>query len=255
MRVWYTRAMKILAMVFLALTCALAQAGPHVVFVLGEKEYKTMETVPAFFESALKPAGYTATFITAPPEGEATNDFSGLAEALAEADLCFLSVRRRAPAKEDMQALKRFVADGKPIVAIRTSSHAFHLKDQPVPEGHEVWEAFDPAILGGNYHGHYREQMAEISVAEGAADHGILKGVGPLRSSDKLYQSRPLAAGTKLLLAGKIDGEVAEPVAWTNAVGENQAKIFYTSLGQDTDFADVAFQKLLKNAIDWAVLD
>jgi type 1 glutamine amidotransferase len=247
--------MKLLSVVFLVVTCAFVDAGPHVVFVLGEKEYKTMETVPAFFESALKPAGYTATFITAPPEGESANVFSGLAEALAEADVCFVSVRRRAPAKEDMEALKQFVADGKPIVAIRTSSHAFHLKDKPVPEGHEVWEAFDPAILGGNYHGHYREQRAEVSVVEGAADHAILEGVGPLPSSDKLYQSSPLAAGTTLLLTAKIEGEAAEPVAWTNAVGEKGAKIFYTSLGQETDFSNGAFRGFLKNAVDWAVGD
>ena len=185
--------MKFLAILTLSFTCLLAQAEPNLVFVLGEKEYKTPETVPEFFKTVLKPAGYTGTFITAPEEPEKRDDFSGLAEALEKADVCFVSVRRRAPAKKDMAALKKFVADGKPLVAIRTSSHAFHLRGKPAPEGHELWEEFDPGILGGNYHGHYKEELAKISTAKGAANHPILKGIGPLPPSDKLYEPCPLA--------------------------------------------------------------
>ncbi len=244
--------MKHLVLLLLTSFALAAHAGPHIVFVLGEKEYETLETVPAFYESDLKPAGFTATFITAPSEGEKRDDFAGLAEALEKADLCFISVRRRAPAKADMAALKGFVAEGKSIVAIRTSSHAFHLRGKPAPEGRELWEEFDPAILGGNYHGHYGEEPAEISVSKGAADHAILKGVGKLPPSDKLYEPRPLADTTTLLLLGTIEGKDPEPVAWTNTAGENRAKIFYTSLGQRSDFADAEFRKFLKNAIDWA---
>lgn len=245
--------MKLIATFALAFTCLTARAEPHIVFVLGEKEYQTPETVPAFFEKELKPAGYTATFITAPDEPEKRDDFSGLAEALEKADLCFLSVRRRAPAQKDMEALKRFVAEGKPIVAIRTSCHAFHLRGKPAPEGRELWEEFDPEILGGNYHDHYREELAKITVAEGAADHPILKGAGPLPPSDKLYKCGPLADSTTLLLKGTIEGKDPEPVAWTNAAGKNGAKIFYTSLGQASDFENSEFRKLLKNAVEWAL--
>jgi hypothetical protein len=245
--------MKWLAIfLFTLFTCPLV-AGPHILFLLGEKEYKTLDTVPAYFESELKPKGYSATFITAPPEGEKRDDFSGLAEALEKADLCFISVRRRAPALKDMNALKKFVAGGRPIVAIRTSSHAFHLRGEPAPEGRGLWEDFDPEILGGSYHGHYGDELAKISVAEGAADHPILKGVGPIASSDKLYEPRPLAKSTTLLLNATIAGKEPEPVAWTNRAGPNKAKVFYTSLGQTTDFEDAEFRKLLKNAIDWAI--
>tara|TARA_R110002096_G_scaffold233229_8_gene423253 strand:+ start:415 stop:1158 length:744 start_codon:yes stop_codon:yes gene_type:complete len=247
--------MKLLTILALTFTSILAQAGPHLVFVIGEKEYGTHESLPAFFESDLKPAGYTATFITAPPEEGVRDDFSGLAKALKKADACFISARRRAPAAKDMQALKQFVADGKPLIAIRTSSHAFHLKGAPIPDGHELWEEFDPAILGGNYDGHYREEIATMSVAEEAKDHPIFKGLGKLPTSDKLYRNAPLAESTTLLLTGTIEGQAPEPTAWTNTVGDNNAKIFSTSLGQLSDFENTEFRKFIKNAIDWAVAE
>lgn len=230
-----------------------AEAGPSIVFLLGEKEYKTLDSVPAFYQETLKPEGFEANLIAASHEDEVRNDFDGLAEALQLADLCFISVRRRAPAEEDMEALKAFVAAGKPIVAIRTSSHAFHLRGKDAPEGHGLWEAFDPVILGGNYNGHYGKETVQVTVAEGSEDHPILKDVGKLPPSDKLYRAAPLKEGTTLLLEGKIDGKPAEPVAWTHRAGPNQAKIFYTSLGQTSDFEDPQFRKLLANAIAWAL--
>lgn len=244
--------MKIFTGLILSLICFASEAGPHIVFVLGEREYKTLETVPVFFEKELKPAGYTATFVTAADDEASRNDFSGLAEAMKSADICFVSVRRRAPAKADMDALKNHVAEGKPLVAIRTSSHAFHLRGKPAPEGHDLWEEFDPAILGGNYNGHYKSEPATVTVAKGAENHPVFKGVGKLPVTDKLYKAAPLAKSTTRLLDATIEGQPTEPVAWTHSVGEKEAKIFYTSLGQTSDFADAEFRKFLKNAIDWA---
>lgn len=227
--------------------------GPHIVFLLGEKEYKTLESVPKFYEEDLKTKGYTATFITASHEDDVRDEFDGLAEALEKADLCFVSVRRRAPAVDDMEALKRFVASGKPIVAIRTSSHAFHLRGKPAPEGRALWEEFDPEILGGSYHGHYGDEIATVSVVKGAKDHPILAGVGKLPDSDKLYQAKPLKESTTLLLEASIEGKDPEPVAWTNRAGDKEARIFYTSLGQVSDFADPGFRQFLVNAVAWAL--
>ena len=50
-----------------------------------------------------------------------------------------------------------------------------------------------------------------------------------------------------------IEGEEPEPVAWTHLAGEKSARVFYTSLGQVTDFADPQFRNFLRNAIDWAL--
>jgi len=67
----------------------------HIVFVLGEREYGTLENVPKWFEKHLKPEGYKGTFIVAQPEDDVRNRFEGMSEAVAKADLVFISVRRR----------------------------------------------------------------------------------------------------------------------------------------------------------------
>ncbi len=245
--------MKTFLLALISLFSASAFAGSHIVFVIGEKEYGTKESLTEFFETELKAAGHSATFITAPPEGEAKNDFSGLAEALDKADLVVVSARRRAPAKKDMDALKKFVADGKPLLGIRTASHAFHLKGKEIPKGHAVWEEFDPEILGGNYHGHFGEEPAPVTVMKGAENHAILKDVGGLPDTSKLYNAAPLKDSATCLLIATVTGKTPEPVAWTNVVGENKAKVFYTSLGLVEEFKDKEFRKLLKNAFAWAL--
>ena len=79
-------------------------------------------------------------------------------EQLAEADVAMISVRRRALPKPQLDVFRKFVADGKPIVAIRTASQAFALRDGQPPAGHDVWPEFDRDVLGGNYQGHHANQ-------------------------------------------------------------------------------------------------
>ena len=82
-------------------SCSQDSPKRHIVFVLGEREYGTLENVPKWFEKHLKPEGYEGTFIVAQAEDETRNHFEGMAEAVADADLVFVSVRRRAPEKEE----------------------------------------------------------------------------------------------------------------------------------------------------------
>ena len=46
-----------------------------IAFVLAEREYDTVKTVPAFYESELKPLGFRATYVIAPDDGDGRNDF------------------------------------------------------------------------------------------------------------------------------------------------------------------------------------
>ena len=49
---------------------------------------------------------------------------------------CPASRPRRRPLPADQLALlKAHVAAGKPVLGIRTASHAFHLRNKPAPEG------------------------------------------------------------------------------------------------------------------------
>lgn len=232
-----------------AFTFAEAQQ-PHVVFMIGEDEYETNVTLPKFAQQQLEPRGIRCTIIHSDEADK--NNFAGLT-ALKTADLLFVSVRRRSPPKDQLDLVREFVAAGKPVVGIRTASHAFHTKGTH-PEGHDEWQEFDAEILGGNYHGHHANGITSVlKVADGMQEHPILAGV-PVDSfvgSGSLYLVSPLAKTAKPLIIGSIPDHPAEPVAWTHQHGDS--RVFYTSLGHVSDFQNEAFNKLLTNAVIWAL--
>ncbi len=249
--------MKLLRRFLLAFVCfALPAQAANIVFMIGEEEYFTWETLPEFARKELEPLGHHVTFIHADKADK--NNFTGLVAALKDADLLLVSVRRRTPPKEQLDAVRAFLAAGKPLIGIRTASHAFALrpKDKLIDDQHANWQEFDPAVLGGNYHDHHKGKDQTIcTVAAGAESHAILKDI-PLSEfigHGTLYKNTPLAKTTTPLLIGAIPGQPAEPVAWTHRYGPKQAKIFYTSLGHPDDFKEPAFRKLLLNAIAWAL--
>jgi type 1 glutamine amidotransferase len=241
----------------LLLVAPLCFAAPaHVVLMIGEDEYQTRETLPAYADSTLRPAGLRVTIIHASKENK--NDFPGLIAALRDADLLLVSVRRRTPLKEQLDAVRAHVAAGKAVVGIRTASHAF----SPLPRETitdpklGLWTTFDAEVLGGNYQGHHRgEGPTTMVVAPGAAAHPILAGVEVARLTTPvtLYKNAPLAAGSTALLIGTFLQYPPEPVAWVRTSGPKQARVFYTSHGGAPDFANPDFRRLLLNAVQWAL--
>jgi len=225
--------------------------GPHVVFVIGESEYDTATTLPDFAAAELETRGVRTTFVFADE-----NRFPGI-EAIESADLVVLSVRRRTPPRDQLELIRAYLRRGKPLLALRTSSHAFALRSSAPPEGHVDWPTFDVEVLGGRYENHYdNRQGTDVYIRPEAGVHPILADVKhpSFRSGGTLYRSRDLEASTFVLLEGRtiVDGEtVDEPVAWTHAYGDS--RIFYTSLGHASDFAQAPFRQLLFNAIFWAM--
>ena len=107
----------------------------------------------------------------------------------------------------------------------------------------------------GHYTGHHTPgPNATVSIASDAASNPILTGVDlvSLLGRGSLYKVSPLAKSATPLLIGTIPGQAAEPIAWTNLTSSG-GRVFYTSLGHADDFAEPSFQRLLRNAIDWAV--
>lgn len=230
---------------------------PHVVFVIGEDEYKTDETLPVYAERELAPRGLRTTMIHANPKDK--NDFPGLG-ALATADLMLVSVRRRTLPTEQLDLIRRYATSGKPIAGIRTASHAFALREGDPPAGHAVWPEFDAEILGGHYTGHHGagddgKPHTFVWAWTEERQHPILTdfpdGELPVRSW--LYKTRPLAETATTLLLGRVEGpDPAEPTAWTNQT-EQGSRVFYTSLGHEADFELAAFRELLTRGIFWAL--
>jgi type 1 glutamine amidotransferase/nicotinamidase-related amidase len=222
---------------------------PRAVFLIGDDEYNTEKTLPAFANAELEPLGVRCTLVIADPK--APHDFKGI-EALEDADLMVVSVRRRAPTTDQMRIIRDYVRSGKPVVGLRTASHAFDTRGK-APQGHVEWPAFDRDVLGGLYTGHHANDVRPtIAAANDASSHPILAGVAtPLAGKGSLYKTSPLAATAQALLIGEIPGHPAEPVAWVNLAGSS--RVFYTSLGHPGDFEGAAFRRLLKNAIFWAM--
>jgi putative membrane-bound dehydrogenase-like protein len=222
---------------------------PRAVFLIGEDEYKTEVTLPAFAASELEPLGVRCTLVIADPKSP--HDFRG-AEALNDADLLVLSVRRRAPTAAQMAIIHKYLESGKPLVGIRTACHAFDTRGK-APAGHAEWKSFDPDVLGGHYTGHHGNTAhPEITLAPSDKAHAIIRDIAtPFVSQGSLYKVNPLASGTQPLLMGTIAGQAPEPVAWVNV--RNGSRIFFTSLGHPQDFENASFRKMLRNAVFWAL--
>jgi nicotinamidase-related amidase len=244
-----------------------------VVMLIGDDEYKTEITLPAFVESDLKPLGFEVTIVHADPQDK--NNFPGMAEAIKKADVVLVSVRRRLPPKDQLDALRQHVAAGKPLVGIRTACHAWCLRNEKenlaaAEKGQSSWPEFDPDILGGHYTNHYGAgTKTTISVPDDRRNHVILRGVEveKLVGNGSLYKVRPLAESTMAFLEGSIEGQLPEPVAWTNLTFAKSARsgfvepdkrgraalVFNTTLGHPDDFQNPAFRKLLVNGLFWAL--
>jgi type 1 glutamine amidotransferase/nicotinamidase-related amidase len=222
---------------------------PRAVFLIGDDEYRTEKTLPSFAKMELEPLGVRCTFVIARPESP--HDFKG-AEALEDADLLVVSVRRRAPTTDQMRFIRKYAASGKPVVGIRTASHAFDARGR-APQGHAEWRTFDPDVLGGHYTGHHANDIKpKVSSTKRAKGHPVLAGVStPFFGQSSLYKTSPLGTSAQALLVGEIPSQPAEPVAWVNQVG--QSRVFYTSLGHPADFDNAAFRRLLRNAVFWAL--
>lgn len=229
---------------------------PSLVMLIGEQEYNTKNTLPAFATRHL--SDFRVTFVHA-SVGD-MNSFPGMS-AVRDADVVLVSVRRRTPPQEQLDILREYVKSGRPIVGIRTASHAFALRgDNQPPPGHAAWVEFDAEVFGGNYTGHHNNQgegaaRSYIWTCSAAANHAIVNQIGAAErhTTSHLYKTSPLAPGTQVLMMGRVgDRQPHEPVTWTNIhVGGGRA--FYTSLGSPDDFQDINFQLLLRNGIYWAI--
>src|SRR5207237_3258643 len=110
-------------------------AKPTVVLISGEYEYKSAETLPVFKQYLETNYGFNCIYL----ERAKGEDIPGL-DALAKADLVILFVRRMTLPAEQLGRIKNYVESGKPLIGLRTASHAF-----------ENWKEFDHEVLGGNY--------------------------------------------------------------------------------------------------------
>ena len=220
---------------------------PHLAIVMAEDEYKTNKTLPKFAKQFLG-KDFQVSFVFG--NDLIRNDIPGL-EVLEQADIALFSIRRRVLPSKQMHFVKKFVADRKPVIGIRTASHSFSLRGKPVPKGFVDWPEFDAQVFGGNYSNHYGNKLASlISITKDQTGSEFLNFVSKsnFKQGGSLYVTSPLAKGTTVLLKGAVEGKKPEPVAWTFKRADG-GKSFYTSLGHFKDFKNPQFQQLMVNAL------
>ncbi|HOB83191.1 MAG TPA: ThuA domain-containing protein [Bacteroidales bacterium] len=245
---------------------------PVIAFIIAENEYRANQTLPEFAHELLLTKGVSCEFALGKPvyTGEGIHNIENL-KILTDADLAVIQVRRRALPSPGMALLRQYVSSGKPVLGLRTASHAFAL-NKPLPatgsqasagKGKDIysleqWPEFDRDILGGNYQDHYGALKTGInySVVPGMESHPLFKGIntddftGPVAPLYSLYKNRPLRSpDVQVLLTGKIPDKPDEPVLWIN--NRRNGKTIYTSMGHWEDWNMEQFRKIMFNAVDY----
>ncbi len=240
----------------------LAGAPSRVVFVTGDHEYSSEETMPLLARELERNYGMKTTVLKAHPDQNAETNIPGL-EALEKADLAVFFLRwRRLPA-DQVARIQSYLESGKPVVGFRTTSHAFNY-----PIGHELesWNAMAAEVFGAppgwgkDGHTHYgHESSTDVFINPKETSHPVLKGVsGSFHVSSWLYQVLPKwpPKDATVLLRGRAvnPNKPAQenPVAWTwkNRFG---GRVFFTTLGHPADFKSEPLQRLVINAIHWSL--
>lgn len=263
------------------ITCALVVGGLEiparaaerlprktVVFIAAENEYHAWQTLPEFGQMLEDKYGFKCEYLTSSTDDKDTNRFFiPRLEKVRDADLVVLFARRRALPLEQLNILKDYLDRGKPMIGIRTASHAFDgnlmvpkeggspvAADARLPAGLEQWKTFDREVLGCQYHGHYEPGIVTVvTVNPEKRTHPILTGVpGQFDSPSWLYEIDPLSPGAEPLMMGKIPGQEPQAVLLINTF-KRSSRIVYTSLGHWEDFKLPAFRRILVNSVFWTM--
>lgn len=259
--------------------------GKRVVLIAGDEEYRSEEGLPQLARILSMHHGFTCTvlFPINPKDGtidpQYVKNIPGL-EALKNADLMILQTRFRDLPDEQMKYVVDYVESGKPIIGMRTATHAFKI-DPGKTYTRYSWDSKEPAWEGGfgrrvlgetwiNHHGHHGQQSTRAVVAPGAQDSPIVKGCQDVWGPTDVYAVRlPLPEGCKPVLLGEVlegmkpgdkpvegkQNDPMMPVAWTNSykVDGQAGRSFTTTMGAATDLQSEGLRRLLVNAAYWCV--
>ena len=255
--------------------------GKHVVLISGDEEYRSEEALPQLAKILARRHGFTCTVLFAIGQDgtidpDRSDNIPGLA-ALRSADLMIIATRFRNLPDDQMKEVVDYVESGRPIIGMRTATHAFALKTPTYAKyswNSREWKGgFGRQVLGEtwvNHHGHHGKESTRGIIAPGAKDHPIVRGIkdGDIWGPTDVYEAHPPADCTPLVLGQVLKGmkptdEPVEgrkndpmmPVAWvrtyTGAQGK-AARVFTTTMGAATDLETEGTRRLLVNAAYWA---
>lgn len=283
--------LRALALLLLPFWAASALAGPlvyegttgpgvgkHIVFLAGDHEYRSEETLPALARILARHHGFRCTvlFTVDPDSGEIVpgcNNMPGT-EALNTADLMVIFLRFQDFPKSQMQPIVDYLDRAGPVVGLRTSTHAFKIPETSefarfsyeFP-GQEFSKGFGRQILGESWAGHYGKNHAmstRLDLVPEAAGHPILRGVSAVWVQAGGYWTEPMPDSRVLALAQPLNGMTPDspvaadkqpcPGAWVRSYQNRQGesgRVFTTTYGASEDILNDGFRRMLVNACFW----
>lgn len=223
----------------------------HIVLVSGDEEYRSEEALPQLAKILSKHHGFKCTVLFAQNpdkpgivDANYVKNIPGL-EALDAADLMIIFTRFRALPDAQMKHIDDYLISGKPVVGIRTATHAFNFNKDSISnfahygnyykgEKSEWKDGFGRLVLGENWishHGHHKHQSTKGMVAEneGTITNGIKDG--DVWGASDVYEVRlPLPGDSKPVVYGLV----------MNRKGEFDANdIFFGMKPSDDEIAKV----------------
>jgi hypothetical protein len=267
-----------------------AGKGKHVVLLSGDEEYRSEEALPMLAKILSQRHGFKCTVLfSVDPDGtinpKATKSLSDPA-TLDTADAIVMSLRFRAWPDETMARFDKYVRAGKPIVALRTSTHAFN----GFPKG-SPWESwnysnqggFGKRVLGETWLTHWGKHKVEATrgvIEESQKNHPLLRGVTDVFGDTDVYEAYPPSDATILVRGLVLEAltpdsppashrkarstdkqeqgvnEPPMPVVWTR-VYKNESgtanRILTTTMGSATDLENEGLRRLVVNGVYWGL--
>ncbi len=247
--------------------------GKHIVLVSGDEEYRSEETMPMLGKILGQKHGFKCTVLFSfGPEGAEyidSNNQKGLRglNALDSADLMIIATRFRHPDAEQAKHIAAFLDAGKPVIGLRTATHAFQGGEKI--GGELTYDQFGLKILGEqwvSHHGNHKVEGARSVVEPGAEHNAILNGVSDIFAPSDVYGVTHLTDTDTILLRGAITESLdpesktltdddrnkpMQPLAWLHqytAPNGKKGTSFCTTAGASLDFVDEDLRRLVVNA-------
>jgi len=253
--------------------------GKHVVFLAGDHEYRSEETLPALARLLAKHHGFKCTvlFTVDADTGviiPGNSNMSGI-EALDSADLAVVFLRFQAFPPEQMKHFIAYLDRGGPVIGLRTATHAFKFPaDSPFSkysteyQGDDYILGFGHQVLGQTWVGHYgknHQQSTRIDLIPAKQSHPILRGVKDVWVQAGGYVGKPVDADI-LTMAQPLNGmtpdspadetKPPQPSEWTRTYQSRSgksARVFTSLYGASEDLLNEGYRRLLVNACFWAL--
>ena len=261
--------------------------GKTIVFVSGDEEYRTEQSMPQLAKILSKHHGFKCIVLFAiDPKTKtiapAVNDNIPGLEQLADADLMVIGTRWRNLPDEQMKPIIDYAMAGKPIVGIRTATHAFELRREDSnykqfsssSKVENYKGGFGRVILGETWvahHGQHGSQGTRGIIVPEAKESPILRGIEPgsIFGTTDVYTVH-LAEDRKPLVMGAVTDSMEPdsktipgpkndpmmPVAWTQSYqlpGGKKGIAFTTTMGGSQDFLSEGTRRMFVNACYWAL--